>query len=183
MHLIRVGRMPRDRTERQQFDNKLMRVKHLLKHFSRLPLYGLAAWALACPLSAHATTTNVNVTDVGNNNGAYVPDSVAINVGDQVTWNWKGTLDHTVTSRTSVWPSMDGGNGFKFSFTFTNAGRYGYYCLWHGFTGLVAVATAIVPPSVAITAPTNGATFAAPWTGTIQATVSDTNDTVSKVDF
>ena len=160
-----------------------MRVKHLLKHFGRLSLYGLAAWALACPLSAHATTTNVNVTDVGNSFGAYVPDSVTINVGDKVTWTWVGTLDHTVTSYSNVWRSVDGVKPFTFSLTFTNAGRYGYFCEWHGFTGLVAVAAAIVPPSVAITAPTNGATFAAPWTGTIQATVSDTNDTVSKVDF
>ena len=127
--------MPRDNTERQQSDNKLMRVKHLLKHFGRLPLHGLAAWALACPLSAQATTTNVNVTDVGNSSGAYVPDSVTINVGDKVTWTWVGTLDHTVTSRTSVWPSMDGVKPFTFSFTFTNAGLYGYFCEWHGFTG------------------------------------------------
>ena len=40
-----------------------------------------------------------------------------------------------------------------------------------------------MPPSVAITSPTNGATFAAPWTGTIHATVSDPDGTVSKVDF
>jgi hypothetical protein len=36
---------------------------------------------------------------------------------------------------------------------------------------------------VAITAPTNGAAFAAPWTGVIQAAVSDPDDTVSKLDF
>jgi hypothetical protein len=40
-----------------------------------------------------------------------------------------------------------------------------------------------VPPNVALTAPTNNSAFAAPWTGTIQATASDADGTVSKVDF
>ncbi len=174
--------MPRDNTERQQSDNRLMRVKHLLKYFGRLSWYGLAAWALACPLSAQATNTNVMVSD-GANTLAYVPDAVKINAKDQVTWIWVGTEDHTVTSRTSVWRDAMGVKPFTFSFTFTNAGSYPYFCEIHGFTGLVTVAAAIVPPSVAITAPTNGATFAAPWTGMIRATVSDPDATVSKVDF
>jgi hypothetical protein len=36
---------------------------------------------------------------------------------------------------------------------------------------------------VAISSPTNGATFAAPWTGSIKGGASDPDDTVSKVDF
>jgi hypothetical protein len=36
---------------------------------------------------------------------------------------------------------------------------------------------------MAITTPTNGATFAAPWTGTIQSTASDSDGTVNKVDY
>jgi hypothetical protein len=39
------------------------------------------------------------------------------------------------------------------------------------------------PPSVALTAPANGATFTAPATITVSATASDTNGTVSRVDF
>jgi hypothetical protein len=47
----------------------------------------------------------------------------------------------------------------------------------------VTAQAANAPPSVAITAATNGATFAAPWTGKILATVSDSDATVNKVDF
>jgi hypothetical protein len=47
----------------------------------------------------------------------------------------------------------------------------------------VVQASINVPPTVAVTSPIDGATFAAPWTGTIQATTSDPDDTVSKVDF
>jgi plastocyanin len=39
------------------------------------------------------------------------------------------------------------------------------------------------PPTVTITSPTNGASFLAPWTGSIQATVGDADGTVSKVQF
>jgi hypothetical protein len=38
-------------------------------------------------------------------------------------------------------------------------------------------------PSVGITAPTNGAVFAAPWSGTIQANASDTDGSVTNVTF
>ena len=50
-------------------------------------------------------------------------------------------------------------------------------------TGSVIVQPGNVPPSVAITSPANGATFAAPWTGTIQATNFDSDGTVSTVEF
>jgi hypothetical protein len=52
-----------------------------------------------------------------------------------------------------------------------------------GDTFTVTAQSANVPPSVAITAPTNGATFAAPWSGEILVTVSDSDATVNKVDF
>jgi plastocyanin len=160
-----------------------MRVKHLLKHFGRLSLYGLAGWALACPLSGQATNTNVNVSD-GANTLAFTPNAVTINVGDKVTWVWGGTHPHSATSNTHVWDSgVLTGAPNTFPFTFTSAGSFPYFCVIHGFTGSVTVRAANVPPSVAMTSPANGATFAAPWTGTIRATVSDPDDTVSKVDF
>jgi hypothetical protein len=74
-------------------------------------------------------------------------------------------------------------NPASFSFTFNSTGSYPYICVVHGFTGSVIVQAAKLPPSVAITSPTDGTTFAAPWTGTIHATVSDSDATVSKVDF
>src|SRR5262249_21009965 len=40
-----------------------------------------------------------------------------------------------------------------------------------------------VPPTVAITAPANNATLIAPWTGNINATAADVDDTVSRMRF
>jgi plastocyanin len=162
-----------------------MRVEHLLKHFGRLSLYGLAGWALACPLSAQATNTNVTVSD-GANSLAFTPNAVKINVHDQVTWIWGGTHPHSTTSSStpSLWDS-----GVKtaptpsFSFTFTSSGSYPYFCVIHGFTGSVTVQATNVPPSVAITSPTNGASFIAPANVTIQAAASDSDGSVTNVQF
>jgi hypothetical protein len=63
---------------------------------------------------------------------------------------------------------------------FAQAGTYGYHSDW-GDLGAVIVN---IPPSVAITNPTNNAVFPAPATFTIQATASDTTDDyVSDIQF
>jgi uncharacterized protein (DUF2141 family) len=40
-----------------------------------------------------------------------------------------------------------------------------------------------IPPTISITAPANGAVFAAPWTGAIQVSDSDSDGTVTKIQF
>jgi plastocyanin len=155
-----------------------MLINNLLKLLWRPALGGLAVWTCAWPLSGQAAVANVNILDA-----AFSPANTTINTHDQVTWTWTGTLPHSTTSQTGVWNSTVVSPPHSFSWTFTNAGNYPYICLNHGFTGSVTVQSVNVPPSVAITSPTNGAVFAAPWTGTIQATVSDPDDAVSKVDF
>ena len=159
---------------------------HLLKHFRRPALYGLAGFAVACPLLGQGANTNVGVSNTSNAL-QFFPSTVTINVNDQVTWVWAGTVPHSTTD-TGVWDStLLTGSPHTFSFTFTAAGNYPYFCTLHGAFGMTGSVTvqgaANVPPNVAITAPTNGTTFAAPWTGTISATASDSDGTVSKVDF
>jgi plastocyanin len=161
-----------------------MKAKNLRKHFWLPALYSLAGWMVAWPLSGQAAVTNVTIQDFFFN-----PADVTINVNDQILWTWADIDLHSSTSGANLTPDglWDSGlmaqQGFTFSLTFTNAGSFPYFCSYHLFTGSVTVQGASVPPSVAITAPTNGAVFAAPWTGTIQATVSVTGATVSKVDF
>src|ERR1017187_9847243 len=171
-------------TESQQCENACMRIKNLLKQLVQLALYGLASWTFACPLATQAAVVNVSIQDYFFN-----PAAVTINVNDQILWTWADADLHSSTS--GVYPTPDGlwesglfaQQGVTFSHSFTSAGTFPYYCSYHGFTGSVTVQAANVPPSVAITAPTNGAVFAAPWTGAIKATASDSDGTVSKVDF
>jgi plastocyanin len=156
-----------------------MRMKHLQKQFGRFAMCGLAGWALTCPLSGQAATANVSIVDF-----AFSPTSSTINVNDQVKWTWNGNISHSTTSTTGLWDSGLHGNAFTFTRTFSTAGSFPYKCTLHAsMTATITVQGANVPPSVAITAPTNGTTFAAPWTGTIRATASDPDGTLRKVDF
>ena len=77
-----------------------------------------------------------------------------------------------------------------FGFTWTNVGG-GTYSLTakatddKGAVGTSAAVTVKVnkPPTASVTAPANGATFAAPVNVTLQANATDTDGTVSKVEF
>ena len=162
-----------------------MRIKHLLELFLRPAIYVVGGLALVCPLSGKAANTNVNILDTPPATfGSFSPANVTINVNDSVTWMWAGTALHSTTSNTGVWDSgFKSGPTTPFAFTFTAAGSYPYICANHFFSGSVTVQAANLPPSVSITSPTNGATFAAPWTGAVQATVSDPGSTVNKIDF
>lgn len=157
-----------------------MKAKNILKHFWLLAPCGLAGWMLVGPCSSQAAVANVSIGD-----DFFSPTSSTINVNDQVMWTWTGSISHSTTSNTGLWDSgVKNGPGVTFTNTFRAAGSFPYHCVIHSsMTASITVQAANVPPSVAITAPTNGATFAAPWTGTIQASVSATGATVSKVEF
>jgi plastocyanin len=144
---------------------------------------------LSTTLAWGATVANVIVacTDPLCESG-FTPAVVSINVSDQVKWIWGDSAPHN-TESTAIPPLWTSGTPtvapFSFTHTFTSAGNFPYWCSFHGFTGSVTVQAAAsnAPPLISINSPTNGATFAAPWTGTIQAITSDSDDTVSKVDF
>jgi plastocyanin len=156
-----------------------MRIEHLLWHLGRAALYGMASWALTCPLSGQAATTMVTVENFDFN-----PSAVTINVNDSVQWNWGGGFHNTTSNvgDTTMWASPSQFSG-TFTVPFPAAGSFPYTCTVHGFPGTVTVNGGNNPPTVSITSPTNGATFIAPWTGTIQVSASDSDGTVTNVDF
>src|SRR5262245_25809462 len=144
---------------------------------------GFSAVSLGCASSALASiTTNVNVGD-----DFFSPTKVTLHANDNVKWTWIGARQHSSTGpgATPLWDSGTHGNGFTFTHTFTNAGSFPYRCVIHAQqTGTVTVlAVTNSPPTVALTSPTNGSTFAAPWTGVVQGKTSDLDGTVTKVDL
>jgi plastocyanin len=150
---------------------------------SRSVLFGLACAACGLAPSLRASVvTNVNVGD-----DYFSPAVVAIHAGDQVKWTWVGSIDHSSTSDSRLWDSGIKGRGFTFTNLFANAGSYPYLCTLHSFlgqTGTITVQAQMqVPPAVAISSPTNGATFWAPWSGAIQFSASASGGTVAKVEF
>jgi len=183
-HTTERGVCPLCNSKSQQSDNERMKLNEYAARTVRTMLCGLVGCALTCPLSGQAAVTNVTIQDFFFN-----PADVTINVNDQILWTWADASLHSSTSGANLTPDglWDSGlmaqPGFTFPLTFTTAGSFPYFCSFHLFTGSVTVQAANLPPSVAITSPTNGAVFATPWTGIIHATVSATGATVSKVDF
>ncbi len=131
--------------------------------------------------SARAATITVTMV-----NTRFSPASVTINTGDTIVWTNADFLTHNVTSTSSPSFTSSGnfGPGGSYSFTFTIAATYSYVCTIHpGMTGTVIVQAANQPPAVGITSPTNGMKVLAGTTQTIQATATDSDGTVTKVDF
>lgn len=79
--------------------------------------------------------TPVSSNAVAIKNFAFAPAALIVKVGTTVTWTNQDTDDHTVTSQGSGGPlkSVALGTGQTFSYTFTKAGTYSYYCTIHPF--------------------------------------------------
>jgi plastocyanin len=92
-----------------------------------------AAVAAFVLLSAAAGSTHADTFMVDANSDFYMPGTVTISVGDTVIWNVHGT--HTITSGADGMSDglFDSGlqTGGTFSYTFTQAGDYPYFCTLH----------------------------------------------------
>src|ERR1035437_5687442 len=122
------------------------------------------------------------------------PSSLSIAAGDTVTWTNLFSFAHTSTSGNAptsdgLWNSGDVPSHGVFSFTFTNfaANTYPYFCIHHytfGMTGTLTITNSPnVPPSVAITNPVAGSKFSAPANIGLVVSASDTNGSVTNVQF
>jgi len=62
---------------------------------------------------------------------AFSPATITVAIGTTVTWTNEDSATHTVTSKTGLFNSGELSNGASFSYTFTAAGDYEYYCSIH----------------------------------------------------
>jgi amicyanin len=85
----------------------------------------LLALVSALPGTAHAATLEVKI-----DNFTFGPQKLTVKVGDTVTWINEDDIPHTVVSvgkfRSKALDTDD-----KYSFTFTTAGTYEYFCGLH----------------------------------------------------
>ena len=78
--------------------------------------------------------------EVKIDNFSFAPQTVAIPVGATVTWTNRDDIPHTVVSTDGVFKSKVRDTDEKFSYTFTNAGTYPYFCSVHPkMTGKIVV--------------------------------------------
>ena len=98
-------------------------------------------------LTSRAATVQVQV---GAGGLKFTPQNVTIQVGDTVQWTWAAS-GHSSTSGTpgspdGMWDSGIQNIGFVFSFTFTTAGTFNYFCMPHGACcGMIGSVTVTVP--------------------------------------
>ena len=81
----------------------------------------------------------------------FLPDSLAIAVGDTIRWTNTGSMVHTTTSGANgqmdnKWNSGNMTSGQSFSYVFTQAGVYPYYCIPHYFIGMVGKVVVLQEP-------------------------------------
>jgi plastocyanin len=154
---------------------KIMKTKHLIIRL----LLGILIAGVSVP-GFGAT----NIVTIGS--FFFSPASTTVNKGDTVTWSNAVFTPHDST-RSGLWASGQLNQGQRFSFVFTNAGSYPYFCSIHiashpEQTGTVSVMAPNSPPSVLITNPPNNAVLVAPANVIIQASASD-DVSVTNVQF
>jgi plastocyanin len=97
----------------------------------------LAAGLPAESASGQPPTTT---TEIKIDNFSFGPQTVTVPVGATVTWINHDDIPHTSASTEGLFKSKAMDTEDKFSYTFTKAGTYSYYCTIHPkMTGTVLV--------------------------------------------
>ena len=104
---------------------------------------GNATNATATGASGANTGTSVSIVSGSSSltDTAFSPNPIQVSVGNTVTWTNNDSQPHTVTSGSNGQPDNKFNSspnfnpllnqGQTFSFTFTEAGEYPYYCMLH----------------------------------------------------
>jgi plastocyanin len=70
-------------------------------------------------------------TEVRVDNFTFAPDMLTLSVNSTVTWVNKDDIPHVIASNDGVFKSKALDTDQKYSYTFTKAGTYPYYCSIH----------------------------------------------------
>jgi len=91
-------------------------------------------------VTANAQQTPAKSAEVKIDNFSFGPATFTVPVGSTVTWTNHDDIPHTVVSTDKVFKSKVLDTDEKFSFTFSKAGTYPYFCSIHPkMTGTVVV--------------------------------------------
>ena len=90
----------------------------------------LSVTLLTNPTGAKAEDTSASA-QVTIDNFTFGPDTLMVPINSTVTWVNKDDIPHVVASNDGVFKSKALDTDQKFSYTFTKAGTYLYYCSVH----------------------------------------------------
>jgi len=86
---------------------------------------------LAAAPSLSANPQQATTAEVKIDNFSFGPATITVAAGTTVTWTNRDDIPHTVVSTDSVFKSKVLDTDEKFSFAFTKAGTYPYFCSIH----------------------------------------------------
>jgi amicyanin len=102
-------------------------------------LIAVALLTFGCP--ARAADAEVTI-----DNFTFSPQTLTIKAGTKVTWMNRDDIPHIIASTTKAFKSPALDTDDSYSFTFTTAGNYEYFCTLHPhMTGTVVVEPAGAP--------------------------------------
>jgi amicyanin len=102
--------------------------------------FGIAGPGAATIHFASGPQQKVQTQEVKIDNFSFGPADITVPVGSTVTWTNRDDIPHTVVSTDKVFKSKVLDTDEKFSFTFSKAGTYPYFCSIHPkMTGKVVV--------------------------------------------
>src|SRR5690242_5437652 len=110
--------------------------------FIAVAILGMGAWGAGAKGFGAAMQQRMDAAEVKIDNFSFGPSTLTVSVGTTVTWTNRDDIPHTVVSSDDpkVFKSKVLDTDEKFSFTFTKAGTYAYFCSIHPkMTGKVLV--------------------------------------------
>lgn len=108
-----------------------MKKKMLITSVIAATALALVAALLSRPTRAKAEDTRPQPTEVSIDNFVFTPDTITVPVNSEVTWVNKDDIPHVVASNDGLFKSRALDTDQKYSYTFTKAGTYPYYCSVH----------------------------------------------------
>jgi plastocyanin len=172
-----------------------------MKNAKLLMLFVIAGFSLLCarPVRAANHVVQMYFFKPPSTFYVYIPATLTVAKGDTVTWTNADQFvySHTTTSGASpptpsgLWDSgtLNNAQTYTLDTSSFNAGTYPYFCKIDYNTSPAMVGTLIitnppnVAPTVSITNPIAGAKFLAPANITLKTSASDTDGSVTNVQF
>lgn len=108
-----------------------MRKNGLIACFSLVLALAVAALLAVGPTLASGEEAKGSDTEVKVDNFTFGPDTLTVPVNSTVTWVNKDDIPHVIASNDGLFKSKALDTDQQFSYTFTKAGTYPYYCSIH----------------------------------------------------
>jgi len=91
----------------------------------------LAAGVILQPTRARSEEKASSATEIRVDNFTFAPQTLTVSVNSTVTWVNKDDIPHVIASDDGLFKSKALDTDDKYSYTFSKAGTYSYYCSVH----------------------------------------------------